>query len=221
MKTVSASLLWDDDYIFKGLLIDRKMLWIADGFLHIYNPYTGQVKNHIDINFDATELDTDKLEEYLNYRLSALGISSVEIVRYYPKSSIGSGWLELTFKVSADVEIQPVESVPLYSSICNRIIPSSSVGTYYYIAYAKDQEILPIQIVNRFPHILNRALAESVGIYYTFGKGVNLSNGETAYFPASVITYNNSEIYVVPSLYVSDIMLQLKIGGAFKWIKIC
>jgi len=221
MKTVSVSLLWDDDYIFKGLLIDRKMLWIADGFLHVYNPYTGQMESYNDINFDATELDSNKLEEYLNYRLSALGIGSVKIVRYYPKSSVGSGWLELTFKVSTDVETQPVESIPLYGPICNRIIPSSSVGTYYYIAYAKGQKVLPIQIINRTPHILNRALVKSVGIYYTFGKGISLSTGKTVYFPISVIAYNNSEIYVIPSLYVSNVMLQLRIGGAFKWVKIC
>jgi len=218
MRTVSATLLWDED-TFKGLLIDEKMFWITTRALYIYNPYT----NYADIDFEIAKLhtkDLSRFEEYLNRRLKILGIYDIKINYYSPQSLDYSGWIELTFKAAANTKIYPVESVSLYGPIRNRIISFTSSGTCYYVAHDRWRKFLPIRIANGIPYILNRKLAATVEFYYTYGKGTALSNGATILFPVTAISYCNSELYVIPNLYVSNVILQVKNGQSYKWVKV-
>jgi len=243
MRKEKIALYWSGGQ-FRGVAINGKMLWIADGVLHVYEPNTGHLTTYHDpfgcvFNRYTYSSSTHSLvEKYFNQKLSPLGISNIKIETYYASNTGLTGDIELIADIPSDAKVEPIESVSLYGSMCNRTIVFDN-KVKYWIAHDRGKIIIPLKIIDGIPHVLNPKIAEITKFYYTIGRGIHTISKKKVYFPVTIVAYNKQAIYelyrpdyeeplknlkvlyIIPRGYIIQREIYVKVQKEFKWITWC
>jgi len=199
-KTKVIGLTWANGH-FKGVVIGNTMLWISDGYVHVYNLKTNKLKIFTELE-RGVQLDKSwsyrsswySLNKYFRKFLQGTDIYDAEVIDYEASNSGYSGAVLLEVRIPTNARIHLLDSTIMYGQPIHRIISVSTLtNVKYHIIHNRSKCAIPIKTVGIIPKVIDKRVADIFRARYTYARAIT-NDRRTIYFPVVALTYNKIKL---------------------------
>jgi len=199
-KTEIIGLTWANGY-FKSVVVGNTMLWVSDGYVHVYNLKTNKLKIFTKLE-EGVQLDKSwsrrnswyNLNKYFGKFLQDTDIRDAEVIDYEASNSGCSGSILLEIRIPANTRIHLLDSTIMYGQLIHRIISVSTLtNVRYHIIHNRSRCAIPIKTVGIILKVLDNRIADIFRARYTYARAIT-NDRRTIYFPVVALTYNKIKL---------------------------